>query len=65
MLIHILLCYKPGLIKTLKHWNLIDFGIAELGKCSRNEDNLLYDKSSNSSKQKKNGLFINDSRKVG
>lgn len=24
MLVHIMLCYKPKLIKTLKHWNLIE-----------------------------------------
>ena len=58
MIIHVMLCYKPVLIKikTLKPIRQI-IGIAEPGKCSRNEDNLLYDKSSISSNQKKNGLY--------
>lgn len=46
MLILIMLCYKPELIKTLKHWNLRcreNIRIAEPEKWPRNQDNLFYD----------------------
>ena len=46
MLILIMLCYKPELNKTLKHWNLRcreNIRIAEPEKWPRNQDNLFYD----------------------
>lgn len=68
MLILIMPCFKPELIKTVKHWNLRYreiIGIAESEKWPRNQDNLFYDKSGISNQQWKNGLFINYFRKIG
>lgn len=63
MLIHIMLCYKPKLIKTLKPNRNIT-GLSEPEKWPSNQVNVLSDKSGISNQQIKNGLYLSNFSKI-